>query len=104
MLAESLGQVEVILSSDFAKTLKEGRPVMVNVMPKSGKGEHQVVLTKSFQHGGETWYEMVDSNQGPQRRLYLSTKELGTMLLGNGVAYRPEPGSPELGPTPKLLR
>ena len=101
MLAESFGQAEVVSSSAFAKTLNQGRPVMVNVVPQSGnvKGGHQVVLTKTFQHGGETWYEMVDSNQGPQQRLYLSAKELNTILQENGVAFRPEPGT-----VPKLLR
>lgn len=101
MLAEAFGQAEVVPSSAFAKTLKEGRPVMVNVVPENGNvdGAHEVVLTKVFQHGGKTWYEMMDSNQGPQRRLYLSSKELNTMLQENGVAFRPEPGT-----TTKLLR
>ncbi len=99
MLAEAFGQAEVVPSSAFAKTLKEGRPVMVNVVPQSGnvEGAHEVVLTKAFQHGGETWYEMMDSNQGAQRRLYLSSKELNTMLQENGVAFRPDPRT-----TPKL--
>lgn len=101
MLAESIGQVEMVPSTAFAKTLKQGRPVMVNVVPQDGNvnGGHQVVLSKAFQHGGETWYEVVDSTQGPQRRLYLSSKELGTVLQENGVAFRPEPGT-----TTKILR
>jgi hypothetical protein len=95
MLAESIGQVEMVPSTAFAKTLKLGRPVMVNVVPQDGDvtGGHQVVLSKAFQHGGEIWYEVVDSNQGPQRRLYVSSKELGTVLQENGVAFRPEPGT-----------
>ena len=101
MLAESIGQVEMVPSTAFAMTLKQGRPVMVNVVPQDGNvnGGHQVVLTKTFQHGGETWYEVMDSNQGPQRRLYVSSKELGTVLQENGVAFRPEPKT-----TSKLLR
>lgn len=101
MLAESIGQVEVVPSSAFAKTLKEGRPVMVNVVPENGnvEGGHEVVLTKTFQHDGDTWFEIMDSNQGAQRRLYLSGKELNTLLQENGVAYRPEPGT-----TTKFLR
>lgn len=101
MLAEVLGQAEVVRSADFAKTLREGRRLMLNVVPRDGdtrKG-HAVVLTKAFQHGGETWYEMMDSNQGPQQRRYLSHKELNTMLQETGVAFRPEPGR-----TPMLLR
>ncbi len=38
---------------------------------------HEVVLTKAFLHGGETWYEMMDSNDGPLQRRYLSDKEFG---------------------------
>jgi hypothetical protein len=101
MLAESFGQAEVVPSSDFVKTLNEGRPIMLNVVPPSGNvnSGHEVVLTKTFQHGGETWFVMMDSNQGPQRRLFLSSKELNTVLQENGVAYRPESGT-----TPALLR
>lgn len=101
MLAEAFGQVEIVRSADFAKTLKQGRPVMVNVVPASGnvRAGHEVVLTRAFQDGGETWYEMMDSNQGPLRRLYVSTRELNTMLQENGVAFRRDPGS-----TPRLLR
>lgn len=101
MLAESFGQAEVVPSSDFARTLNAGRPVMINVVPPSGhmNSGHEVVLTKTFQHGGETWFVMMDSNRGPERRLFLSSKELNTMLQENGVAYHPEPGT-----TPALLR
>lgn len=101
MLAEVFGQAEVVPSSDFAKTLNAGQPVMVSVVPSNGhvNSGHEVVLTKTFQHGGETWFVMMDSNQGPLRRLFLSGKELTTMIQENGVAYRPESGT-----TPKLLR
>ncbi len=99
MLAESFGQAEVVRSSDFAKTLNEGRPVLVNVVPKGGIGGHEVVLTKAFQYDGESWYEMMDSNQGPLERLYLSGKELNTIVQENGVPFRPDPGT-----TPRLLR
>ncbi len=86
---------------DFAHALTEGRPVMVNVVPANGDVRlgHEVVLTKTFQHGGETWFEMMNSSQGPQRPLFLSSKELNTMLQENGVAYRPNPET-----TPNLLR
>ncbi|MCR4346167.1 MAG: hypothetical protein NUV55_03020 [Sulfuricaulis sp.] len=110
MLAEAFGQVEVVSKANFAKTLKEGRPVMISVVPNGadlrGAG-HEVVLTKTFKHGGETWYEMMDSNQSALRRLYLSSKELNTMLKENGVAYHKEDGTayrPESKTTPRLLR
>lgn len=99
MLAEAFGRAEVVPGTGFAKTLKEGRRVLVNVVPQGGRGGHEVVLTKVFQRGGENWYEMMDSNQGRQRRLYLNHKELGTILQENGVAFRPDPGK-----TPMLLR
>jgi len=58
-----------------------------------------VPLTKVFEHQGARWYEMIDSNQGPLRRLYLSATELGTMQKENGIAFRPEDRT-----TPALLR
>ena len=102
MLTEAFGQVDVIPSSDFARTLKDGHRVMISVVPDNGdiNAGHRVVLTKTFQHDGETWYEMIDSNQeGSQQRLYLSNKELATILKQKGIVYRPDPGT-----TPKLLR
>jgi hypothetical protein len=101
MMAEALGQAEVVRSADFARTLREGRRLMLNVVPQDGdtRSGHAVVLSRVFQHGGETWYEMMDSNQGARQRLYLSAKELDTMLQETGVAFRPEPGR-----TPGLLR
>ena len=101
MLAEVFGQAEVVSSAHFAQTLAQGRPIMVNLVPADGNVDsgHQVVLTKTFQHAGETWYVMMDSNQGPQRPLFLSARELSTAQQENGVAFRPEPGT-----TPALLR
>lgn len=100
MLAEAFGRAEVVPMSDFSKTLKAGRPVLVDVVPQGGidRGGHEVVLTKAFEHGGETWYELMDSNQDPQQRLYLSAKELSTILQEKGVAFQPAAGM-----TPKLL-
>ena len=77
---------------DFPKVLKEGRPLLVDVVPPDGNAVygHEVVLMKTFQHEGKTWYAMMDSNQGPVRRLYVSAEELGFMLRENGVAFQPE--------------
>ncbi|MGH9568319.1 MAG: hypothetical protein ACRD4F_01680, partial [Candidatus Angelobacter sp.] len=93
LLAEDFGSAEVVPSSDFAKTLKSGRPVLIGVVPADGdlSGGHEVVLSKTFQQGGETWFEMMDSNH--DHPLYLSKKELSTILLERGVAYRPEKGT-----------
>lgn len=90
LLAEDFGSAEVVQSSDFAKTLKSGRPVLIEVAPEDGdlSGGHEVVLSKAFQQGGDTWFEMMDSNH--DHPLYLSNKELGAILLERGVAYRPE--------------
>ena len=93
LLAEDFGGAEVVQSSDLAKTLKGGRPVLVGVLPSNGDldGGHQVVLSKTFQRGGETWFEMMDSNY--DHPLYLSEKELSTIQVERGVAYRPEKGT-----------
>lgn len=100
MLAEAFGRAEVVPSSDFTKTLKQGRAVMVNVVPENGdtRSGHQIVLSRTFQRGGETWFEAIDSNQGPQRRLFVSANELNTILQENGVAFQAEPGR-----TPRFL-
>jgi hypothetical protein len=42
---------------------------------------------------------MIDSNQGPVRRLYVSAEELSIILNQNGVTF-----IPELDTTPRLLR
>ncbi len=99
MLAEALGQARVVGSSDFARTIRHGSPVIVSVVPKGLEGAHEVVLVKAFQHDGAQWYAMMDSHQGAVRRLYLSARELDILLLQKGVAYLPEPGQ-----TPRLLR
>jgi hypothetical protein len=101
LLAESFGQAEVIPRSAFEKTLDEGRPIMLNVVPPDGNWNrgHEVVLTKTFQYQNDTWFEIMDSNLGPQRRLYLTRKELDIIIQENGVAFRPEPGT-----TTRLLR
>jgi hypothetical protein len=72
---------------------------MIDVAPPGGRGGHEVVLTKTFEHAGAPWFEMMDSNRGPDRRLYVSAAELDTILQENGVTIRPERGT-----TPSLLR
>ena len=98
-MAEAFGQAEVVADADLAKTLKGGRPVLVDVVPSGGSGKHQVLLTKTFQHAGDTWFEMMESYQGPQRRLYVSAAELKLMQLENAVAFEPDAQK-----TPLLLR
>lgn len=99
LLAETFGMAKVVHSADFAKTINDGSPVLVNVVPKGAIGGHEIVLTRTFQRGGKTWYEMIDSKQGPQERSYLSHKELSIIIQENGVAF-----SPDSRTTPKLLR
>jgi hypothetical protein len=101
MMAEAFGRAEVVAPSNFGKALKDGKTVLVNVRHKAGtppKG-HEVVLTKTFQHSGSTWYEMMDSYQGPLKRLYVSDKDLNSIIIEKGVTY-----SPDLGSVPWLLR
>ncbi len=98
MLAEAFGQVEVVNSTDVVRILTDGRPILLNVLSVAGRGGHQVVLTKTFRHRGEVWYVMMDSNQGPLRRLFLTARELATMQHENGVVYRPEPGTTPILP------
>lgn len=97
MLAESLGRAEVAPSSRFEEILKGGRPVLVNVATISSKqgflagtttafGSHQVVLTKTFQNNGKTWYEVADSNS-PGTRYFVTPEKLNLILQEKGVAF-----------------
>jgi hypothetical protein len=101
MLAEAFGQAEVVKPTEFAQTLKAGHPVLVNVVPRNGDTDagHQIVLAKTFQRGRETWFEVIDSAEGPLKRLHMSARELDLLIHENGVAFRPAPGA-----TPALLR
>jgi len=101
MVAQALGRADVVEVGDFAAALKTGSRVLVNVVPSNGDRRlgHEVVLTKAFRYGDQTWYELMDSTQGPLRRLYVNDRELKMIHRENGVAYRPEPGQ-----TPALLR
>jgi len=101
MVAQAFGRAHVVEIADFAATLKAGSRVLVNVVPSNGDRRvgHEVVLTKTFRYGDQNWYELMDSYQGPLRRLYVSDRELSMIRRENGVAYRPEPGQ-----TPALLR
>lgn len=93
ILAETFGQATVVPSKDFAAALGKGGRILVNVFPADGdlEGGHEIVLTKTFQHDGETWFAVMDSNQAPDKMLYLSSKELHTILQENGVLFQPEP-------------
>lgn len=101
LLAESLGRAEVVPQSRFEETLKSGRPVMVNVATASSKsspqggmttvfGDHQIVLTKTFQHKGKTWYEMADPNS-PDTRYFVTPEKLNLILQEKGIAFRRNP-------------
>lgn len=94
LLAAAFGQAQLVPSGDFAKTLREGRPVAVCVKLAEGESVylHQVVLSRTFAHHGETWFEMIDSHLGNSQRRYLSEKELFTVLNENGLAYRADAG------------
>lgn len=101
MMAEIYGQSEVAPSTRFPSLLAQGRQVIVGVAPYSGDGDigHEIVLAKAFQHAGETWYVIIDSNQGPTQRLFASARELNRLVWDNGVVYRPYSKR-----TPDLLR
>ncbi len=102
LVAEALGTATLVPSTSFAKTLSAGQPVLVNLYPYNGslRSGHETVLTKTFKHGTETWFEMIDSNEkGSRQRLYLSEKELGLLLKENGVSLARHEKS-----TPALLR
>lgn len=89
ILAEAFGRAVVTTPAQYASTLQQGHPVMLGVAVTGGS--HQIVLSKTFQLDGETWFEVIDSNQGPTERLYASASDLAAIAQENGVSYRPEP-------------
>ena len=86
VLAEGLGRVSIREKDDFAPLLRRGVPVLVSL--HQGNGEHQVVLNKTFRHGGRTWFGLLDSNHG---QLYLREDDLELLRAEAGIIYRPEP-------------
>ncbi len=98
-LAEAFGRTEPVALKDFPRILGEGRTILLGVIPRKGQGGHEIVVSRHFRHNGADWFELMDSNRGPIVRLYMSAAELETVQDGNGVAYRPDPGT-----TAPLLR
>lgn len=101
LLAEALGQATVVHSAEFADQLRAGHRILINTFPASGDLEsgHEVLLTKTMQLGGDTWFVLMDSNQPPDKFLYLTKPELDVILRETGVMFQPEEKR-----TPRLLR
>lgn len=98
LLAEAAGRAELVPPGMFEATLREGRPVMIGVSAEGAR--HEVVLSRTFQHEGQTWFEVIDSmTDKPGERVFMTALELDGIIRENGVSYRPEPGT-----TPSLLR
>lgn len=93
MLAEMLGQAEIVPPAGFADSLRQGRSVIVTVAVRARDAValHSVVLSRTFRHGDEDWFEVIDSSRASQQqRLFVSASELDSMLMENGVAFRPD--------------
>lgn len=100
MLAEMLGQAEVVRLDQMADTLRQGRPVLVTAaLNFTASSLHQIVLSRTFEHNGQVWFEAIDSQAAGNQRIFLSYDELVVNGYGNGVSYRPEANT-----TPALLR
>jgi hypothetical protein len=101
LLAEALGQATVVRSTDFESQLRAGHRILINTFPASGDLEsgHEVVLTKTMELDGETWFALMDSNQPPNKFLYLTKAELMVILKETGVMFQSDEKS-----TPRLLR
>jgi hypothetical protein len=101
LLAEALGQATVVPSTEFADKLRAGHRILINTFPASGDLEsgHEVVLTKAMALNGETWFALMDSNQAPNKFLYLTKAELDVILKETGVMFQPDEKR-----TPRLFR
>lgn len=86
LLAEEYGRSTVIAPSQFSSTVAAGRPVMVHVIAEHG-GDHEVVLSRTFQSNGKTYFEVIDSAR--KRSVVIAEEDLKTVILENGVAFSP---------------
>ena len=98
MVVEAFGRGQVVATADFVQTLMDRKAIIVGLEyatsdPKKPLTGHSVVLTKTFLHNGDRWYEMVNSQTSPWKRQYLSEDELKTLLFRKGIVYNPEPGT-----------
>jgi hypothetical protein len=97
-VVETFGQAQLVAPADFVQTLMNRKPIIVGLEyptgdPNNPVGGHAVVLTKTFLHNGDRWYEMMNSQESPWKRQYLSEDELRTILSCKGIVYNPEPGT-----------
>jgi|CXWL01.1.fsa_nt_gi type II secretory pathway component PulJ len=106
LLAESLGQASIVRPDQFAETLRAGRPIMVAIRTSSiannvtSTSNHQVVLSRTYESGGETWFEMINSRSpDPRATTRIRKVQLEWLILENGIALIPETGT-----VPTLLR
>jgi hypothetical protein len=101
MLSQDVGRGTIVQSGGFAAALGQGHPVIVGVAMQDGDWSHghMVAITGTFQHNGETWYVMMDSNQDSMERRFLSARELDVIRETNGLAFSPNPGQ-----TPQVPR
>jgi len=94
LLAEAFGQVAAVEPSDYAATLRAGRPIVVPIATPAKTG-HEVVLARTFRRGDSDWFEVIDSaRKNPSERLYISAAELASIALAKGLTVNAEPGSP----------
>lgn len=96
LLAESLGRTEIVPSTKLEAALKRGQPVMVNVAVTDNETQtwvgHQIVLTKTFRHDGNTWYEMADTRY-PDSRFFVTPEKLNLIIQEKGIAVARDPAA-----------
>jgi hypothetical protein len=97
-VVEAFGKVQVIPPQEFESSVAAGRAVMLNIIPSGGEGGHQIVLSRTFKHENQTWFEAIDSNQGPLRRLFLSQNELASLAQEPGITFTPDTQPVDLSP------
>ncbi|GAN00071.1 hypothetical protein U91I_03735 [alpha proteobacterium U9-1i] len=99
LLAETFGRSQAVPFEDFASTVRSGRPVIVSVWSSNGttRNKHQVVVSRTFEHGGETWFEIINSSErDPNHRTRIRSYELDRLITEAGVTITPEATVPML--------
>lgn len=103
ILAQGLGSARVVERDKLADELAAGRAVVISIdVPDKDdrKASHQVVVTRSFQHKGEMYYEVMDSNAKSARcpsckrsRTYWEATDFLNVANTDGIVLAPKAGS-----------
>lgn len=102
ILAQSFGEGHRVGRGELEGQLQQGSAIIATIDMASDnvRGSHEIVITRSFQHAGQAWYEVLDSNASPSNcpacersRTYWPKADLEAVLNADGLAVTPKAGT-----------